>query len=218
MYTMEESIKNNISRFHYITQDDVDGYAHEQLVEEACRGGVDWVQLRIKAKGYEEHLQIAYRVKNICEKYRVKLIINDSVNIAKEVGAEGVHLGKEDMLPEKARFILGPKVIIGATANTQEDIRRLVPAKVNYIGLGPFRYTSTKKNLSPVLGQEGIREVLRNIKKEMQIPIIAIGGINLEDIDQLMELGIYGVAVSSAINLSEDKMSMTRLFINKLMN
>lgn len=201
-----------ISRFHYITQD-MAGYSHALLAESACLGGADWVQLRVKnqrGNNYSDWIQTAMETKSVCKKFGAKLIINDHVHIAKEIEADGVHLGKEDMAPAEARKILGNNYIIGGTANTIEEIKWLMENRVDYIGLGPYRFTSTKKNLSPVLGLTGIREVMAKLPGAP--PVIAIGGINLEDVQLLMETGIHGIAVSSAVNCSEDKTAMTKKF------
>lgn len=210
---------SEISRLHYITQDNIFGYTHAQLAEEACMGGVEWVQLRVKKKGYSEWKQIAEDTLSVCRKYNAKLIINDNVRIAKEIGADGVHLGKDDMLPEAARDFLGGNFIIGATANTLIDIESLSKEPIDYIGLGPFRFTQTKEKLSPVLGLEGYKKILELVQqKEIVIPIIAIGGITLEDIKGLLQTGVYGIAVSSGINMQEDKEAATKNFVNQINN
>lgn len=215
-----------IARLHYITQDLPD-FSHPQLAEFACKGGVDWVQLRIKRpipdpsrrEGSKEIVIIAEEVKKICKKYGAKLIINDFVFVAKEVGADGVHLGKEDMSPKEARKILGNNLIIGGSSNTREDVKRLMHEGVDYIGVGPYHFTSTKEKLSPVLGSEGIKEIINSLPEGEgwggAIPFIAIGGIKLEDIDPLMQAGVHGVAVSSAINLAKDKEGMARQFMQR---
>lgn len=203
-----------ISRLHYITQDLPD-FSHSQLAELACKGGADWVQLRAKNKSYEDWLKIARETKLICKKYGAKLIINDNVQIAKEIQVDGVHLGKEDMNPREARKILGNNFIIGGSSNTIEDVKRLMENGVDYIGVGPYRFTSTKEKLNPVLGLKGIANIITQLPN-YPIPIIAIGGITLEDIEPLMQTGIHGVAVSSAINLAEDKSGMVKSFLNAL--
>ena len=109
-------------------------------------------------------------------------ILNDRVELAALIGADGVHLGKNDMSPMEARSILGPQAIIGGTANTFDDILRLIDESVDYIGLGPFRFTSTKKNLSPVLGIEGYAHIFQLCKEHnINIPIVAIGGLDKSD-------------------------------------
>jgi thiamine-phosphate pyrophosphorylase len=205
-----------ISHLHYITQDVV-GMSHPELVSRACGAGIDWVQLRVKNKSYNELLDIALKTEMICRQHHAKLIINDNVNIAKIVKADGVHLGKTDMDPKEARALLGNNFIIGGTANTFEDIEKLAKARVDYIGLGPFRFTATKENLSPILGLEGYTKIIEECRKnEITIPIIAIGGIKVEDVKPLIEKGVYGIAISSGINKAENITEAVKRFKNKI--
>ena len=185
------------------------------MAEEACRAGVRWVQLRIKNGTDEQVLEEAKKTKIICQKYGAKLIINDHVNVAKLVEAEGVHLGKKDMSPKDARKILGKEFIIGGTANTLEDIINLQDQGVDYVGLGPYRFTQTKKNLSSVLGEKGYQNILEKLKeKSIDIPVIAIGGIQIDDIKTLMNIGVYGIAVASLINEANEKMDVVEKIDN----
>src|SRR5688572_23978839 len=164
-----------ISDLQYITQE-TSSWSHVQLAELACSGGVRWVQLRVKGKTDDVFLQLAQKVKAVCEKYGSRLIINDNVGIAKAVAANGVHLGKEDMHPVKARQLLGENSIIGGTANTIEDILHLSAYGVDYIGLGPFRFTTTKEKLSPILGLEAYVKLVGECQKHnITTPLIAIG-------------------------------------------
>jgi thiamine-phosphate pyrophosphorylase len=199
-----------ISRLHYIT-------ANPAHAEKACTGGVDWIQLRVKNKSEEEWKAIAQEAKRICKMHNAKLIINDSVKLAKIIGADGLHLGKEDMPADEARKLLGPDFIIGGTANTFEDIQRLAALKVDYIGLGPFRFTQTKKNLSPLLGLHGYKELIKQCAIEnITVPVIAIGGIQLNDVNNIMETGVHGIAVSSAISEPGDIALAATAFIEKI--
>ncbi len=193
-----------ISKLHYITQE-ISGKTHWQLAEEACKAGVNWVQLRVKGKDYEEWKYIAQKTQEVCVRFDAKVIINDNVALAHEILADGVHLGKTDMKPGEARSILGENFIIGGTANTFDDILILQSEGVDYIGLGPFRFTATKEKLSPVLGMNGYKKIMEKCKKEnIAIPVIAVGGIKSEDVRELIKTGVHGVAVSSAINLSNN--------------
>lgn len=192
----------NISRLHYITQE-IPGKKHWELADEACRGGVRWVQLRIKNKSYDEWMDAALKTLTVCRKHGSKLIINDNVDIAKESKADGVHLGKTDVDPSLARKILGDDAIIGGTANTFSDIKELADKRVDYIGLGPFRFTTTKEKLSPVLAFAGYHRIMHQCTSEkISIPVIAIGGILKEDVMPLLQTGVYGVAVASSIGLA----------------
>ncbi|WP_044237806.1 thiamine phosphate synthase [Flexithrix dorotheae] len=205
-----------VAKLHYIT-DTISGKSHAVLAEQACKGGADWVQLRVKNQPEEIIEKWALETQEVCKKYKARLIINDHVAIAKKIGADGVHLGKTDENPEKARLFLGNDMIIGGTANTLEDIEKLARFKVDYIGLGPFRFTKTKENLSPILGLEGFKEITNQCKSlGIDIPIIAIGGIKPDDIKSLLGTGVHGVAVSSVINLSENPVATTQELTKKL--
>lgn len=202
-----------VHRFHYLTQD-LHDITHQELAQIACENGIRWLQLRVKNKPFEEWLQIAHEVRQICNSFQTTLIINDNVEIARAADAEGVHLGKNDMSVAEARAILGKDKIIGGTANTIEDIEHLQNAGVDYIGLGPYRFTETKKNLNSILGLQGYSAILQFYNST--IPVIAIGGIQLEDVQILMNTGVYGIAVSSAINLAENKAKVISSFLELL--
>lgn len=191
-----------ISKFHYLTQD-LPNISHQQLAKIACENGIRWIQLRVKNKPFDEWLQIAKEVKTICDSYSITLIINDNVEICKAINADGVHLGENDLSIVEARKILGDNKIIGATANTLEDILTHQKNGADYIGLGPYKFTATKKNLNTILCLNGYSTILQFYNSI--IPIIAIGGIQIEDVKPLINTGVYGVAVSSAINLSNEK-------------
>lgn len=206
-------MKKKISRFHYLTQD-LPAISHQMLAEDACKAGIDWLQLRMKqVTDTLACKKKALDVQAICARYNMTFIVNDDVYLAAEIGADGVHLGKKDMSPKEARKILGENAIIGGTANGFDDIVRLVDMGVDYIGLGPFRFTSTKENLSPVLGEKGYEIILKNLQNQhIVIPIIGIGGIKLSDVAIFQKMNIHGIAVSSAINLASDRVGEARKF------
>lgn len=185
-----------ISNLHYISQGETPA-VHLKNIRRMCAAGADWIQLRVKNESFETVLETAKAAKNICDEFQVKLIINDFPEVAKLVNADGVHLGKLDSCPVEARKLLGPNKIIGGTANTLDDCQSLCEKQVDYIGLGPFRFTTTKKNLSPILGAEGYGKLLNNLRTiGKSIPVIAIGGITPEDLPVLAESGVHGVAIS----------------------
>ena len=209
-------IANKRSRLQFITNQWSRRSIAEQ-VERACQGGCRWIQLRLKDMEERKWLETISQVKPICHHYGAFLIINDHVEMALRGDADGVHLGKEDMSPEKARQILGDNRMIGATANTLEDIRRLDEKLVDYIGLGPYRFTTTKKALAPVLGAEGYRQIIHGMKQEkITLPVIAVGGIGLEDIGGLIQTGIHGIAVSSAISEHPHPETLINQVINQI--
>ena len=207
-----------MERLQFISQENKD-QSHLQSIETACKAGVKWIQLRVKEKSEEEVYQMAQQAKSICEAFRAKLIINDHPAIAKAVKSDGVHLGKEDMPVTVARELVGHECIIGATANTFEDIEKHYNNGADYIGLGPYRYTSTKKNLSPILGLEGYQRILNQCRSaNIHTPIIAIGGIDLADIEQIIKTGVHGIAISSHIALAQDKMQVVDLIKKQFNN
>ncbi|CAM1352701.1 thiamine phosphate synthase [Tenacibaculum insulae] len=185
-----------VSKLHYITQGNTPE-EHLENIQRACASGVEWVQLRLKKVDPKTLLETAKKAREITGHFQTRLIINDHYKVAKEVNADGVHLGKSDACPLKVRAYLGKFYSIGGTANTLEDCKTLLEKKVDYIGLGPFRFTETKKNLSPVLGTVGYQVLLDELKTET--PIIAVGGITLDDTTKIIQTGVYGVAVSAAI-------------------
>lgn len=201
-----------IATLHYITQN-LSTVSHWEQAEKACQGGVNWVQLRVKNTAYEQWKEIALQTQAVCKRYNAKLIINDNYQLAHEIGADGVHLGKTDPSPTDARAVLGENIIIGGTANTIEDIRALHKVGVDYIGCGPYRFTKTKEKLSPIVGLEGYNVLIKQCQQEgLTLPIIGIGGIQLEDVPLLKGIGLYGVAVSSVINLAENPTEMASRF------
>lgn len=203
-----------ISRLQYITNYQSKLSDVEQ-VRQVIDGGASWVQYRPKGVDNKIVVKEGQVIANLCKKHGVTFIMNDKVDIAKVLNADGVHLGKNDMKPSEARKILGDEKIIGGTANTLSDILDLVNQGVNYIGLGPFRFTNTKKNLSPVLGIEGYESMVRQLnEKNIEIPIVAIGGINEKDVQSILNTGIYGIAVSSVISEAEDVGKKVKRFLD----
>lgn len=183
-------------------------------IENVVAGGCKWVQLRMKDASREEIIATARNAKDICKAHDCILVIDDHVDIAKELELDGVHLGKNDMPIEEARRYLGEEYIIGATANTFDDIQAVRHADIDYIGLGPFRHTLTKKNLSPILGLEGYKNIIaEKTASDINLPVVAIGGISYDDIEALMETGINGIAVSGSILNATDMTTQTQKMI-----
>jgi thiamine-phosphate pyrophosphorylase len=186
-------------------------YSYIESAEIAVRGGCKHIQLRMKDTPVSKVEETAFIVKKLCDEYNACFYVDDHVDVCKNVKATGVHLGKTDMHPVKAREILGKDFVIGGTANTFEDIVALHKAGVNYIGLGPFRFTTTKKNLSPVLGLEGYTYILQKCRENgISLPVFAIGGITKEDISKLMKTGISGIALSGTILNAKEPVEETR--------
>jgi thiamine-phosphate pyrophosphorylase len=191
----------------------------EQLynIHQALDAGCDWIQMRFKNQTVQDTFTLAEAVKVLCEEYFANFIVNDNLYLAQQIAADGVHLGLSDMKIDEARAILGNTKIIGATANTFEDIESHVKNGCDYIGLGPFRFTETKEKLSPILGLSGYFKILQELKNnKIQIPIYAIGGITLKDINPLLETGIHGIAVSGIITNNDEKEKLIQQLNEKL--
>jgi len=178
----------------------------KQNIQNALDHGADWIQVRWK-NASEKELRILSETTRIwCTGYDAVCIINDHIHIAKETDADGVHLGLNDDSIQKARTLLGKGKIIGGTANTLNDVIQRIREQCDYIGLGPFRFTATKSNLSPVLGIKGYVSVIQQLKTlDIAVPpVYAIGGIEYNDIAELMQTGISGIAVSGMITQKPD--------------
>lgn len=175
-------------------------YGYVDGARMALEGGCRWVQLRMKEATEEEFLAAAKEIRMLSTQHHATFVLDDHVELVEKTGADGVHLGKNDMPVDEARKLLGADKIIGGTANTFEDIERLARQGANYIGCGPFRFTTTKKNLSPVLGLEGYRTIVAQMKAaHIDLPIVAIGGILETDLKDIMATGVTGIAVSGGI-------------------
>ncbi|MDO7138931.1 thiamine phosphate synthase [Algibacter lectus] len=196
---------------HYISQG-ATPQEHLNNIHSACAAGAELVQLRLKKSNPKTILETAKKARETTNHFQTRLIINDYYKVAVEVKADGVHLGKKDVCPTVARKALASWQIIGGTANTLEDCQTLIDKDVDYIGLGPFRFTETKDNLSPVLGEKGYAEIITALNTKT--PIIAIGGITLNDVLDLMITGVFGIAVSGEITRDFNKITKFKELIN----
>lgn len=193
--------------------------SYAEGIRMALEGGCRWIQLRMKDAPAEEIIACAEEVLPLCHRHGAKFLLDDHVELVRRLGADGVHLGKNDMPVDEARKILGPDIIIGGTANTIEDIIRLHKQGADYIGCGPFRFTTTKKNLSPILGLDGYKSIVLKMKElGIDLPIVAIGGITVEDIPAVMGTGVSGIALSGAILGAPDPVEMTARIIETIDN
>lgn len=193
-----------IEKLHYISN----GNSQEEqlfLIETALDAGVTWLQFRFKNTDTKTRWQTAEQTKKLCETYKSTLIINDHVDLALAIEADGVHLGLKDTSIEEARKLLGSK-IIGGTANTWKNLLQRYDEGCDYIGLGPYRHTNTKEKLDPILGLKGYQDILSKwILLTTPPPLIAIGGIQIADVLPLLQSGIHGIAFSQLLNTSTDK-------------
>ena len=186
-------------------------YSYVDGARMALDGGCRWIQLRMKGATDEQVLRAAAIVQPWCRELGATFIIDDHVALVRQLHADGVHLGKSDMPVAEARRILGPHYIIGGTANTIDDIISLYRQGADYIGCGPFRFTTTKQNLAPVLGLDGYRRIIKAMREHgITLPVVAIGGITIDDVPAIMSTGVSGIAVSGVILNAPDPVWQTR--------
>lgn len=191
----------------------------DQIIK-AINGGCRWIQIRLKNASDDEIRNLFHEIRDKAKETLTTVIINDRVELAKSLGAEGVagvHLGREDMNPAQAREFLGPDAIIGVTAHSFDEAISYKGLDVDYVGIGPYAYTETKENLAPVLGLEGFAEIIIRLKDaHFEIPTVAVGGIKTEDVKPLLEVGANGIAVSGAIANAADPELATKAFLAEL--
>ena len=189
-------------------------YTYADSARLALAGGCRWIQLRMKDAQREEIIATAAEILPLCREVGATFILDDHVELVELTGADGVHLGKNDMPIAEARRLLGHNKIIGGTANTFEDILAHAEAGADYIGCGPFRFTTTKKNLSPILGLEGYARIVEQMRQNhISLPIVAIGGIAFEDIPAILQTGITGIALSGSVLRADDPIAEMRRIV-----
>ena len=189
-------------------------YTYADSARLALAGGCRWIQLRMKDAQREEIIATATEILPLCREVGATFILDDHVELVELTGADGVHLGKNDMPIAEARRQLGHNKIIGGTANTFEDILAHAEAGADYIGCGPFRFTTTKKNLSPILGLEGYTRIVELMhQNNISLPIVAIGGIAFEDIPAILQTGVTGIALSGSVLRADDPIAEMRKIV-----
>ena len=210
-------MRSNHYHLHFITHHN-DSFSYLDSARLALAGGCRWIQLRMKGADSQLFEATAREVGALCREYGATFIIDDEVELAKRVGADGVHLGKEDMPVAEARAILGSEAIIGATVNSTEDILGHVHGTMpDYFGCGPFRFTTTKRRLAPTLGLDGYRAIMRQMHEaHISIPVVAIGGIAREDITPLLECGVDGIALSGSVLNSSNPISYMESIVDTI--
>ena len=188
--------KKEVGRFHVLTDTLLqDRFSHPELARLAISGGADTIQLRLKSGETKQMIDIASRMKTLCQKAGVALIINDRVDVAIASHADGVHLGQDDFPISLARKLLGKEAIIGGSAGNMEEARKCLREGADYIGVGPVFPTASKEDAGPAVGLD----LLKQIVKKIPLPVIAIGGITKENAPQVLQTGVHGIAVISAV-------------------
>jgi thiamine-phosphate pyrophosphorylase len=207
-------MKKYISKFHYLTQD-LPNRSHLEQVNIACGAGANWIQYRCLTKPDSELIDEINEIAAVCDDWGATLIITNHYHLLNRVDAQGVHIEDFEANLKNIRFSIGDDKTLGASAT---NITRLIEVQnagvVDYCGYGPFAHTDTKPNNKPLLGFEGYRELQKH--PEIEIPLIAVGGIQLTDVEHLLETGIYGIAVSAAVNLAVDPARALRSFYQKI--
>ncbi len=197
-------MKKYIEKLHFITHD-IPQHTHIAQVQLACEAGAKWIQYRCLSKADDELLADINLIAEICDDWGSTLIVTDHIHLKGKADIQGFHI--EDM---EADFIalrkqLGEEYTLGGSANTIENLLRLAKEGVDYAGFGPFKITTTKPNNSPLLGVSGYADALQKLAaNNIELPILAVGGVTINDVTPLLTTGIYGIAVSSAINQAED--------------
>jgi thiamine-phosphate pyrophosphorylase len=207
-------MKKYISKFHYLTQD----LPHRSHIEQAviaCEAGANWVQYRCLTKTDDELIEEINEIATLCDDWGATLILTNHYHLLGKVDAQGVHIEDFDADWSAIRAIIGDDKTMGASATNLESLLKVQNSGVvDYCGYGPFAHTDTKPNNKPLLGFEGYRELAEH--PEIDIPVIAVGGIQLQDVEHLLETGINGIAVSAAINLAVDPEQVVKEFYRKI--
>ena len=210
-------MKKYISKFHYLTQDLPDR-SHIEQTETACKAGANWIQYRCLSKPDEELIPELHQIASICDDWGATLIITDHYHLLDKVDAQGVHLENMNADFNEIRKIISDEKTLGASANSFEDIQKAYASgAVDYVGCGPFGHTDTKPNSYPLLGIKGYKSITEKmLQEQIDIPVLAVGGVTIADVEALLSTGIYGIAVSAAVNLSEEPGLAVKGFYKKI--
>lgn len=193
-----------IEKLHYITHD-IPHLSHIEQAQLACEAGAKWIQYRCLSKNDEALLQDINAIAEICDDWGTTLIVTDHIHLNGKADIQGFHIENMDADFIALRKLVGNDITLGGSANTIENVIRLVRAGADYVGYGPFAETETKPNNYTLLGIEGYQHMIGALKAQaISIPVLAVGGIKIYDVEALMQTGIYGIAVSGALNFADD--------------
>ncbi|WP_295675655.1 thiamine phosphate synthase [uncultured Mucilaginibacter sp.] len=207
-------MKKYISKFHYLTQDLPDR-SHVKQVIMACGAGANWIQYRCLTKPDDELIDEIGEIAEICDEWGATLILTNHYHLLERVDAQGVHIEDFDADFKAVRKVIGDDKTLGASATNIKRLKHVqATGVVDYCGYGPFAHTETKPNNEALLGFEGYRELQQH--PEIEIPVIAVGGIQITDAAKLIATGVYGIAVSAAVNLSIDPVAALKEIYQKI--
>ncbi|WP_316816861.1 thiamine phosphate synthase [Pedobacter nyackensis] len=210
-------MKKFIEKFHFITHD-IHQHSHIEQVQIACSAGAKWIQYRCLTKNDDELLEDINAIAEICDDWGATLIVTDHIHLNGKADIQGFHVEDFDADFVKLREQLGEAVTIGGSATTLEGLIRLAKEGADYAGFGPFYTTLTKPNNAPLLGIEGYKKAMEMLKSlNIDLPILAVGGVTISDIDPLMNTGIFGIAASAAINQADDMRAAYLSFYDSIM-
>lgn len=198
----------HIGRLHILTDTQLqDKFSHRELTRMAIAGGADTIQFRQKHGSTRELIETALAMKELCARAGIMFIVNDRIDVAMASDADGIHLGQDDFPIELARKLMGGNKIIGGSAGNIEEALKCAADGADYIGFGPVYPTGSKVDAGPVTGIEAMKDISRVVS----LPIIAIGGINSENVIEIIRAGAHGIAVISAVCCSEDPIAASRI-------
>jgi thiamine-phosphate pyrophosphorylase len=209
-------MKKFIEKLQFISHD-LDTLTHIQQAQIACEAGAKWVQYRCLTKNDEELLEDIHAIAEICDDWGATLIVTDHVHLNGKADIQGFHIEDMDADFRGLRAQLGEAVTIGGSSNTVEGLIRLADEGVDYAGFGPFSVTTTKPNNAALLGTAGYAAGMQKLHElQIDLPVLAVGGVTLDDVDALMATGVFGIAASAAINQAQDMASAYRDFYDKI--
>lgn len=209
-------MKKFIEKLHFITHD-IPQHSHINQVQIACEAGAKWVQYRCLSKNDDELLLDLDQIGSICDDWGATLIVTNHIHLKGKADIQGFHM--EDLTTDfvALRKQIGEEYTLGGSAHQFDELVRLANEGADYVGFGPYAYTTTKANSFSSLGLEGYTDVINRLKMaNIDLPILAVGGIGLADVAPLLETGIYGIAVSSAINQAADRYEAYQDFYQSL--
>ena len=197
-------MKKFIEKLQFITHD-IEKHTHIEQAQIACEAGAKWIQYRCLTKTDDELLEDINVIAEICDDWGATLIVTDHIHLNGKADIQGFHIEDMDADFKQLREELGEAITIGGSSNTVEGLLRIAAEGADYAGFGPFKVTTTKPNNAPLLGIEGYAKAMNVLKQQnIDLPVLAVGGVTLDDIDDLMKTGVFGIAASSAINQAEN--------------
>lgn len=203
-----------IEQLQYITHD-IPGFSHVEQTQRACEAGAKWIQYRCLTKTDEELLSEISLIAEICDDWGTTLIVTDHVHLNGQADIQGFHIEDLDADFRALRKAMGADITLGGSANSIESLMRLNEEGADYVGFGPFSVSETKVNDYPLIDLEGYRTAIKALNSaNIQVPVLAVGGIKIYDVQALMQSGVYGIAVSGAIHQADDFIDAYQDFYN----